>query len=45
LLGLEVDEDGHADEAERLLALRAQQVSLYIRENLHLKMALARSPV
>jgi GT2 family glycosyltransferase len=45
LLGLEVDEDGNADEAERLLSLRAQQVSLYIRENLYLKMALARSPV
>jgi GT2 family glycosyltransferase len=45
LLGLVVDQDGNAGEAERLLALRAQQMSLYVREILNLKMALARPSV
>ncbi len=39
LLGITLDRDGIADEAERLLALRAQQVNLYLRENLMLKLA------
>ena len=44
-LGITVDRDGVAGEAERLLALRAEQVNLYLRENLMLKLALARPPV
>ena len=44
-LGIIVDRDGVADEADRLLALRAEQVNLYLRENLLLKLALARPPV
>jgi GT2 family glycosyltransferase len=41
LLGIVTDQDGNASEAERLLALRAQQVNLFMRENLHLRMALS----
>jgi GT2 family glycosyltransferase len=43
-LGILVDGDGIAGEAERLLARRAEQVTLYMRENMFLKMALLRPP-
>jgi GT2 family glycosyltransferase len=43
-LGMVVDRDGTLDESERLLARRAEQVSHYMRENLMLKLALARPP-
>jgi hypothetical protein len=43
-LGMVVDQEGNACEAERLLALRAEQVAVYMRENLVLKMALERPP-
>ncbi len=35
-----VDREGNAEEAERLLAVRARQMSTYMRENLFLKLAL-----
>ena len=43
-LGIVVDRDGTAGEAERLLAIRAEQVAVYMRENLVLKMKLAQPP-
>ena len=43
-LGITVDRVGVAGEAERLLALRAEQVNLYLRENIILKLALAACP-
>lgn len=43
-LGIVVDADGVAGEAERLLARRADQVVVYMRENLALKMAMGRPP-
>jgi GT2 family glycosyltransferase len=43
-LGIVVDRDGVADEAERLLEIRARQLDVAMRENLFLKMALARPP-
>lgn len=43
-LGVVVDREGTADEAERLLALRARQVSWMMRENLALKMKLVHPP-
>jgi GT2 family glycosyltransferase len=43
-LGVVVDHDGIAGEAERLLALRARQVNLYMKENLDLKMKLGHPP-
>jgi hypothetical protein len=43
-LGMVVDREGNAGEAERLLACRAEQVAAYMRENLGLKLALARPP-
>lgn len=43
-LGIVLDRDRVADEAERLLEIRARQVDVAMRENLFLKMALARSP-
>jgi len=43
-LGIVVDQAGNAGEAERLLALRAEQVAVYMRENLFLKMELQRPP-
>jgi hypothetical protein len=44
-LGIVVDQEGNAGEAERLLALRADQMMVHMRENLFLKLSLARSPV
>ena len=41
LLGIVTDQDGTASESERLLALRAQQVNLFMRENLFLRIALS----
>jgi hypothetical protein len=43
-LGLVVDREATMEEAERLLARRAEQVNLHMRENLFLKMALQRPP-
>jgi hypothetical protein len=43
-LGIVVDQEGNAGLAERLLAARAKQVAVYMRENLFLKMALQRPP-
>ena len=43
-LGIVVDQDGNAGEAERLLALRAEQVAVHMRENLFLKMELQCPP-
>jgi hypothetical protein len=43
-LGILVDQDGNAGAAEQLLARRAEQVNLYMRENLFLKLALKRPP-
>ena len=43
-LGIVVDQEGIASEAERLLALRAEQVAVHMRENLFLKMELKRQP-
>jgi len=43
-LGVVLDREGTAGEAERLLALRAQQVSWIMRENLALKMKLVQPP-
>jgi GT2 family glycosyltransferase len=43
-LGIVVDREGNAEEAEELLALRAEQIAIYMRENLYLKMELKRPP-
>jgi GT2 family glycosyltransferase len=43
-LGIVVDPEGNAGAAEQLLALRAEQVAIYMRENLFLKMELKRPP-
>jgi GT2 family glycosyltransferase len=43
-LGIIVDQDGNAGPAEELLARRAEQVNLYMRENLFLKLELKRPP-
>jgi GT2 family glycosyltransferase len=43
-LGMVVDHEGNASEAEGLLARRAEQVAAYMRENFCLKLALGRPP-
>jgi hypothetical protein len=43
-LGIVVDQDGNAGAAEELLARRAEQVNLHMRENLYLKLLLKRPP-
>ena len=43
-LGIVVDQDSNASDAERLLAIRAEQVNRYMRENLFLKLALQQPP-